>query len=306
MGEKKLEEEKVAPNWLAIRRNTGHIILVIVLHYSYLYLFPKELDSSPFVTCLAFTLCCWQMVLWTSCALFYWLDTHPLAARKLGFKRLPTPPGHIEPVWRAQMMVALRNMLLAILLTAFIGNILNQSNGRFSYQGSTDSSSLLSLVRRGQKLFQRADDENLFRTVTWFFLYVSIADILFYSGHLLMHRWKNSWLHHTHALHHSSSGLCAISGYYMTTVDFLVEHFPLFVAYYLFIECGPAWSVGICVGTLNLLTTHSGWDHPWFPDPLPHYLHHRKQKKNFGIFLDYALGTATGAKEEEEVRQCEQ
>jgi sterol desaturase/sphingolipid hydroxylase (fatty acid hydroxylase superfamily) len=126
----------------------------------------------------------------------------------------------------------------------------------------------------------------------WLFVYFSIADVFFYFGHLLMHKVKNSFLHSTHMLHHSSSALCAISGYYMSPLDFVLEHLHVFVAFYMWGECGPAWAVAICVGTFNLLTTHSGWDHKWFPDPIPHYLHHKKHSCNFGIVLDHLFATA--------------
>eukprot|EP01126_Amoeba_proteus_P041174 TRINITY_DN4417_c0_g1_i2.p1 TRINITY_DN4417_c0_g1~~TRINITY_DN4417_c0_g1_i2.p1 ORF type:complete len:266 (+),score=21.68 TRINITY_DN4417_c0_g1_i2:213-1010(+) len=241
---------------------------------------------------------CWQVILWVTTSFYWYLDTHPEFATRYAFRKLPVPTGHIEPRWTMQIQVALRNMIIALVVIFIVANYLDQP----PLKRTKEMADTYYPLRMGRHPFIRSSDESLLRTGCWFFIYIFVSDIFFYFGHLLMHRWKDSFLHRAHALHHSSKALSAISGYYMTVLDFFMEHMPIFLAFFFFSECGPAWSVTICIGTFNLLTTHSGWDHPNLPDPIPHYLHHKLYYRNFGILFDEVFGTRSREEEESQFR----
>jgi len=133
-----------------------------------------------------------------------------------------------------------------------------------------------------------------------------------------MHRSR--WLFlETHALHHKSLALCSIAGYYMTLVDFFLEHSGVrrthglllkivffllngrlvfvqaFWSFMFWGECGAHWPVAILVGAYNLIWTHSGYDHPWGPNPYLHWMHHAKHRVEYGIFYDHVFGTGVEA-----------
>eukprot|EP01052_Picozoa_sp_SAG31_P052989 SAG31_NODE_13360_length_874_cov_1.922581_1_plen_192_part_00 len=65
------------------------------------------------------------------------------------------------------------------------------------------------------------------------------ADVFFYSGHRLMHSWRP--LKATHARHHSSKASSALTGYYMSPLDFLLEHGAIFVSWLVWPEISAAW-----------------------------------------------------------------
>jgi hypothetical protein len=48
--------------------------------------------------------------------------------------------------------------------------------------------------------------------------------------------------------HHSSWASCALGGYYMSPLDFLLEHGGIFVSWGLWRTVDGSWPISICVG----------------------------------------------------------
>jgi len=285
----------------SLKRMSILFSILIFGHFGYTSLFPITSDTNPLWTSFGSTIVLWQVVVWSACSLYWWLDNHPDLGSKLGGKKLAPVFGvHQEPAWKTQIPIAARNMIFAVILLPFLAHnisTLPAINFGDIFRTLTDSNQT-NLIFDNIELFggfKRYENENLLRTFLWFFVYIFLADVIFYPAHIIMHRVRFCWS--THALHHSSHALCAISGYYMSILDFLLEHCPVFVAFFIFPECGPAWVITISVGAFNLLTTHSGWDIPFCPDPVPHFLHHSKHHFNYGIMLDHIFGTAATVKE---------
>ena len=118
---------------------------------------------------------------------------------------------------------------------------------------------------------------------------MATADLVFYTGHVAMHRYPA--LRKYHSLHHTSLALKGLAGYYMDIPDFVIEHCPIFCAFFVWGQLGPAWAATIAAGAWNVILSHSGYDFPFGPDPRQHYLHHAKYTCNYGIFLDKVLDT---------------
>jgi hypothetical protein len=64
----------------------------------------------------------------------------------------------------------------------------------------------------------------------------------------------------------------------------------------MFPEAGAGFALSVCVGTWNLLATHSAWDLSFGPDIEEHFYHHNggmeSRKYNLGIVLDHLHGTS--------------
>tara|TARA_B110000208_G_scaffold91782_1_gene115464 strand:- start:2258 stop:3121 length:864 start_codon:yes stop_codon:yes gene_type:complete len=264
-------------------RRVVHLILLVTLQLLWDALAPPR--SAPSATtlwfALAFTVLTWQTLLWTTVLFFEHLDVRHAAGRRpcgcisgiVG--KLQLSATRSEPSLATQAPVAARNMVMVLLIVSVAFNALEQ-HGWFYVGSSSDAFGL---------------------RVLWSFMYsarhYATADIFFYAGHHAMHCVPA--LQKTHRLHHTSSASCAMAGYYMSALDFLLEHFPIFISFALWRDIGAAWPVSICVGTWNLLATHSGWDLGWGPDPRDHWIHHNGGRagvvSNLGIFLDHVFGT---------------
>jgi sterol desaturase/sphingolipid hydroxylase (fatty acid hydroxylase superfamily) len=118
--------------------------------------------------------------------------------------------------------------------------------------------------------------------VTWTISFFFLFDLVFYTGHALMH-WIPPIYQIFHKDHHQTFGDIAISYHYMTVIDFLLEvtlpsHLPL-----LLIGIHPSlWLAFIGFGTWNGIVVHSGWNLPFCPNPSYHLLHHQQYNQNLG------------------------
>ena len=245
-----------------------------------------------FLCSFAVTIAVWQPLVWSVVLSFYWLTQHHerVLRRPIPLPRRPLPASIIswlhaqsyritdtsEPPLRAIIPVALRNMAAIgvwIVLMSFAVPRM------WRWLGWPMRSSSLT------------DDPQSFHVVAgWTMIHFATSDVFFYGGHWLMHLSPRLF-DSLHRLHHTSHATSALSGYYMGLLDFFFEHGPIFVSFFLWRDTGASWATAVCVGAFNLLVTHSGWDLAFLPDPVPHYLHHRRQRGNYGIFLDYFFGT---------------
>lgn len=123
--------------------------------------------------------------------------------------------------------------------------------------------------------------------------YILSYEVLFYTAHYILHRIP--WLKSYHALHHTCWASHPLTGYYMTWIDFALEHGTIAVLLVLFQTPSPAWLMLIMLGTANVLVTHSAWDIRWCTDPRRHYYHHNGgadgSKSNLGMCIDVLVGT---------------
>lgn len=283
----------------SLKRHSVHLCFFLLGHTLYTTIFNFQSDTSPLYSAVLSTILFWQFTVIVSC-LFYWtLDNNPALARSLGFKKLLSHSAHAEPPWSTQVPIAYRNMaggVVFIVTLCFAMNAMPRQTIALDYNyalrlmdaNETRESVLFHVDLFGP--FHRSEREGLLRSLVWMVVYFLISDVLFYSFHYLMHKIPSLWT--LHETHHSSHAQCAIAGYYMSLLDFYLEHMPIFLAFCCFRECGPAWVITISFGTWNLLTTHSGWDSTFTPDPVPHFLHHSRHNLNYGIVLDHIVGTA--------------
>ena len=123
------------------------------------------------------------------------------------------------------------------------------------------------------------------------FIYYVLFDIIFYTGHIIMHhKYFYKMIHKQHHLTYANIG---ISGYYMGIIDFFIEFIlPFFLPLYM-LGNDPLiiLTTGI-VGQINGVLSHSGYNFPFMPYTEDHLIHHTEQKHNYGIFfMDYIFGT---------------
>jgi sterol desaturase/sphingolipid hydroxylase (fatty acid hydroxylase superfamily) len=83
----------------------------------------------------------------------------------------------------------------------------------------------------------------------------------------------------------------------MEFIDFLLEVvFEVWGFIFILMPLGmsPMAFLGFSsLGIFNTIVVHSGYDLFWFPDPYPHYLHHKEMKVNFSIgLLDFIFKTS--------------
>ena len=123
------------------------------------------------------------------------------------------------------------------------------------------------------------------------FVYYLLYDIIFYTGHIIMHhRYFYKMIHKQHHLTHANIG---ISGYYMGVIDFFGEFIiPFFLpAYILGNDPLIILTYGI-IGNINGILSHSGFNFPFMPYSKDHLIHHTEQKYNYGVFImDYIFRT---------------
>jgi len=141
-------------------------------------------------------------------------------------------------------------------------------------------SMLLIFTERGMLKGQTNLPIVLFELAIYFLAY----EIVFYILHRLIH---TPYLYRIHKLHHSTYGTVAISCFYMSIIDMLLEIFVSF-------SCGfviynghyvtlYAWSI---ISILNTFKDHSGYG------PIIHYNHHLCGNINYSVLLmDHIFGT---------------
>eukprot|EP00035_Acanthoeca_spectabilis_P033365 m.23284 g.23284 ORF g.23284 m.23284 type:complete len:339 (-) comp5924_c0_seq1:38-1054(-) len=287
------------------RRLTVHFLLSVLIQYLWeriLLWCPNASETCAAPTVLSVVLLSmglWQTTLWATVLLCAWLDRQLARKAHLPWwvvgKLQQQHPQPEPPFWAELLPRCLANQ--AIAAVAVLGGFwyIASAHPRWFTLPKTS----LSGADDGDVAwqFQVVSVANFWLrwagTISQTFALFATSDVLFWTGHYLMHTSRTLKRHH--ALHHSSWAGEALSGYYMSPVDFVLEHFPLFVAWAAWQNVGPAWPVSICTGAYNLLVTHSGWDLRFGPDPRDHFFHHNGgaegSQSNFGIFLDRPMGT---------------
>ena len=277
-------------------RRIVHVVLLVVLQglWDWTSGWPlaqpaAHAPTTPWLA-LGMTLLVWQITVWTTVVMFGVLDsalagrrmccaTRRCLAQRCGVRgKQELGEGKLEPPFRQQLPVAISNMVMVnVYVVSLFAALQRWSPGWFV----TEPPRVTFAARIG-----------------WSFVYTArhflTADVFFYAGHWAMHRGPRA-LQKAHRLHHTSSASCAIAGYYMSSLDFALEHGPIFASWALWRAVGASWPISVVVGTWNLLATHSGWDLAWAPNPRDHFLHHnggrRGVESNLGIFLDHLFGT---------------
>lgn len=115
-------------------------------------------------------------------------------------------------------------------------------------------------------------------------LYYIVHDKIFWIIHRIIHL---PLIYKIHKQHHSTFGTIAVSCFYMSVVDAVLELFVPFILPVLIINGSKiatiVWSI---IAITNTFTAHSGYG------ILDHYNHHSKQNVNYSVYLtDILLGT---------------
>ena len=122
-------------------------------------------------------------------------------------------------------------------------------------------------------------------------VYYILYDIIFYSGHILMH---HKYLYKIiHKQHHLTDADIGISGYYMGVIDFFGEFIlPFFIPLYIVGNDPLIMVIYGIIGQINGILSHSGYNFPLMPYTNDHLIHHTEQKYNYGVFImDYIFKT---------------
>ena len=77
-----------------------------------------------------------------------------------------------------------------------------------------------------------------------------------------------------HYLHHNSHATKALSAYYMTPIDWFLEHSLGFLQWFQLREISPYWLVATNIAVYNSFITHSAWDFTYGPNVKTHFIHH--------------------------------
>lgn len=123
-----------------------------------------------------------------------------------------------------------------------------------------------------------------------YLFFIVLYDIILYFGHRALH---TKYLYSFHKKHHSIYADTAISGYYMSVLDFILEVIaPFFLTQYLLGNDKTIIIMYSIIGQINTALSHGGYKLPLFPYYDGHYIHHIKQKNKYGIlFMDYIFDT---------------
>ena len=122
-------------------------------------------------------------------------------------------------------------------------------------------------------------------------LFFGLFDIIFYIGHRTIHH--PLLYSYIHKLHHTTFANTAISGYYMSKLDFLVEFMlPVYIPIYLLNANGLVFFVCTLIAQINGLVSHGGYNLPYIPYSKDHLYHHLEFNCNYGIiFMDDLFST---------------
>lgn len=243
-------------------RYSSYIFIVIVCHYFY-HLIRYIFTFSDLMTSLILNILLYEFFFWVPALIFEWMDRGGISKElKLKYK-LPEIKTNVR------------------FTDTVIVSILNQI-------GQHIVISILMYI--ALKKF----DESFTSTLTWILVYYIIHDLIFYFGHLIMHKW--AWLYQkVHKKHHLVFASIAASAHYMQWFDFFLESMSESICHVLCFPFGASPIAFIsfsCAGVFNGVVVHSGYDFPFLPDPKRHYFHHTKFKVNYSIGpLDKVLGT---------------
>ena len=122
-------------------------------------------------------------------------------------------------------------------------------------------------------------------------LFFLLFDIIFYIGHRIIH--LPLLYKHIHKKHHNINANIAISGYYMTVSDYLIEFMlPLYIPIYILNNDILVLFICSIIGQINGLISHSGYDLPCVPYEKDHLYHHLELHCNYGVlFMDKLFDT---------------
>jgi sterol desaturase/sphingolipid hydroxylase (fatty acid hydroxylase superfamily) len=123
--------------------------------------------------------------------------------------------------------------------------------------------------------------------VYYFFAWIMLTDLLFYSVHRMLHTRQMYWLH---AKHHSFRYTHAVGAIYSSVFEFVVGNLATagLPIYILSIPENYVKMIIIFASVYTSAISHSGFKSV----SKGHFTHHLKYKVNYGLaFLDRALGT---------------
>jgi hypothetical protein len=243
-------------------RYLSYLIISIGCHIGY-HLIRSIFNTSHLYATLVLFNCMFEILYWVPVLIFEWMDRGGVSETFRKKYKLP----HIES-----------NVTFA---AAVIGSLLNQA-----WQQIFLSVLIYCLLSQF--------NDSFWATLAWILVYYVIHDIIFYFGHVLMHKWK--WLYmNAHKQHHTVYASLAASAHYMTWIDFFFESTLESIGQLLSFPLGGspiAFISFTCVGVFNGVVVHSGYDLPLLPDPKRHYLHHAKFIVNYSIGpMDTVFGT---------------
>ncbi len=115
-------------------------------------------------------------------------------------------------------------------------------------------------------------------------MYVTCYEVMFYNLHRLIHQPNLYWIHKKH---HLTFGTVAVSCFYMTLQDMILEIFiPVISGPFLYNGHSITLLIWTTLAIFNTAKEHSGYGR------LYHYHHHTSQNKNYGlVFLDSIFKT---------------
>jgi sterol desaturase/sphingolipid hydroxylase (fatty acid hydroxylase superfamily) len=129
----------------------------------------------------------------------------------------------------------------------------------------------------------KLSDDSLIWIIWSYFINGLVFEVVFWVGHYLEHLSPDLY-RKFHLLHHTTKADIALSGYYMTFVDYCFEGLIPFYACLLVTArlqlSTVALASKIMLNTVYATTAHSGWSIPGFPDPGDHW-----EKRLIPVFM---------------------
>lgn len=243
-------------------RYSSYVFIVVICHYFY-HLFRYTFLLSDLMTTIILNIFLYEIFFWVPALIFEWMDRDGFSKELK--KRFKLTEVESKVTFWDTVISSILNQICQHIVISFL-----------------------------MYLVLRKFDESFISTIFWIFVYYIIHDIVFYFGHLLMHKWK--WLYQkVHKKHHQVFASIAASAHYMTWFDFFLESMCEAIFHVLCFPFGASPIAFIsfsCAGVFNGVVVHSGYDIPYLPDPKRHYFHHTKYKVNYSIGpLDRMLGT---------------
>lgn len=240
------------------------LLILMISYYSHKFFYDR-MDDFGIDRRWAFAIPCWiiGVFVWWLLALFFLaLDNVTGEKGKIYKQRTTISTGRMIPI-------VIRNHLIHIALLPFV------SNAIFDLFGT---------------LPKKPEDETVLNVLLSCMICGLMFELTFFTGHYLEHVFPKAY-RKFHLLHHTTKADTAISGYYMTVVDYFGEGpLPMMmqlipVAYF---NLSPVAVIHGCLLNIVLaITVHSGWKVPGFDHPGAHWLHHNHVAKG-GEGINYA------------------
>jgi len=240
------------------------LIMMTISFYSYKYFFDQRerwgLDER-----WAFSLACWvpgQILYWIGGLFFLALDTYTGEEGKVYKRRTTISIPRMVPIILRNQLV---HLAICPILTVKI----------FEY---------FDFVPRSPS------EETIMNILISCFLCGAAFELAFFFCHYLEHMFPKLY-RHAHLLHHTTKADVALSGYYMTIIDYFGEG-PIPMMFQLIPTVALRFSSvavihGIYLNIFYATTAHSGWKLPGINHPGMHWLHHNHINK-IGEAVNYA------------------